>query len=550
MAVTVDRKDRNWYFTSKLHQKPSSKNKEGSRTIRKGCFKIESFSLVRLDVFQSACLPLSSSSPPDNIYVCVMSEIDDRDYYEKVQPLLPKNIYFYTAIASFSSFVYGYNMAIIAPALLFLPLRSPLWTSSIVSITLLGAAVGSLLSGPFIDGFGRRISMIAPNIAIILGVGLSSVSVLGESSTKLRIVLIMSRFILGLAVGMAAIVPALYITEMAPAQIRGKMGAINQLSGAIAMVAAFLFGYLAVLWTLPSRAASLMFASGLLPAMLQCLLATVILPETPRWLVEHNQKQKAITVLTKIYGPKNETSIMQQYQMLANRRNQGADRTSCCSWGELLQGTNRRPVLISLALQILQHMSFYSVLFYYGTSILLAHNQENERTALLYNAVSAIPQLLIMVGTIFFLDRWGRKPALLISTAGVAISLVVIGISFQNGSPDSRWPFWLLVAGIVGHRAFFSFGLGPVPSILTAEILPFRIRARGLSAALFLNWSLNLIITIGFPFLHGYVTKMQYIFWTLALLTFAAIPVTVTFLHETSGNHLDIIEVEPTSKIV
>lgn len=142
-----------------------------------------------------------------------------------IKPLLPWNVYGYTILASLSSFVYGYNTGIIAPAIIFIPKSIPLTTaelSAIISIILIGAMIGSFLSGVVADYFGRRRVITWNNWMMIFAALLAAFGV--ESAA-----LIVSRFLLGLGVGVASVVPGLYITEIAPPHIRGKLGAINQL---------------------------------------------------------------------------------------------------------------------------------------------------------------------------------------------------------------------------------------------------------------------------------------------------------------------------------
>jgi major inositol transporter-like SP family MFS transporter len=141
------------------------------------------------------------------------------------KPRLPYSVYGYTLVASFSSFVYGYNTGIIAPAILFIPRTIPLTsleTGAIVSLILVGAMLGSFFSGLIADAIGRRRTLAWNNILMLSA---AVVAALGESSE----LLMMSRFVLGLGVGVASVVPGLYITEIAPSHVRGKLGAINQL---------------------------------------------------------------------------------------------------------------------------------------------------------------------------------------------------------------------------------------------------------------------------------------------------------------------------------
>lgn len=161
-------------------------------------------------------------------------------------------------MASLSSLVYGYNTGIIAPAILFIPDSIEMGTfemAAIVSIILIGATIGALMSGVLADRLGRR-SVLASNNVIMLGAAV--LATLGESSE----LLVVSRFVLGLGVGVASVVPALYITEMAPAHARGQLGAMNQLLGWTGIIVAYFVGYGMVTCTAGDLCWRGMFASG------------------------------------------------------------------------------------------------------------------------------------------------------------------------------------------------------------------------------------------------------------------------------------------------
>lgn len=174
------------------------------------------------------------------------------------KPRLPWSVYGYAVVASFSSFVYGYNTGIIAPAILFIPRTIPLSllaTSAIVSIILVGAALGSLGAGTLADLLGRKNAM-AWNNALMLVAAVTAA--LGTSSGALLV----SRFTLGLGVGVASVVPSLYITEIAPTHVRGKLGAINQLAGWTGVIMSYFVGYEIVTCTAKDLCWRFMFCSG------------------------------------------------------------------------------------------------------------------------------------------------------------------------------------------------------------------------------------------------------------------------------------------------
>lgn len=174
------------------------------------------------------------------------------------KPRLPWSVYGYAGVASVSSFVYGYNTGIISPAILFIPRTIPLSllaTSAVVSIILVGAIVGSLVAGVLADALGRRDAMAWNNALMLIAAVTAALGVSQEA-------LLLSRFTLGLGVGVASVIPALYITELSPTHVRGKLGAINQLAGWTGIVASYFVGYEIVSCTAGDLCWRFMFCSG------------------------------------------------------------------------------------------------------------------------------------------------------------------------------------------------------------------------------------------------------------------------------------------------
>ena len=257
-----------------------------------------------------------------------------------------------------------------------------------------------------------------------------------------------------------------------------------------------------------------------------------ILPETPRWLVNQERDQEALLVLSFIYSSCCEKQIADSYHILRERHL--AEHVPH-PVEKLFAPINRRPVLLALALQLFQQATGNSALVYYS-SLVIHRMGFRARDALLFNALAALPQLLVLVIVVFSLDRIGRRPALFFSELGIVASLILMGIAMTV--VDLKRQFWLLLAGIVLHRVFFAAGMGPVPSVLVAEILPYSVRSQGLALALTVNWLANFLVTASFPLLLDHV-EPAWVYGGFASASLLGVGFIAVGISETKGMALD-----------
>lgn len=464
---------------------------------------------------------------------------------------IPKSVYGWASVVSFASFVYGYNTGMIASAIIFIPLSISMNEREIalvVSILLFGAMIGSLLSGYMADKIGRRKTIIWNNMVMLLA---SLFAAFGDSVFMLT----MSRFILGLGVGISSVIPGLYLTEISPAHIRGKLGALNQLNGWLGIIVSYIVG-----WGIAScnKNGDLcwrnMFASGAVLCILHWFLTIAFLPESPRWLESQNRTAEALEIIEKIYGIKNEAHIQHQYALLRQRPIQ-REPNIFAGISFITISKYRKVLLFSTIMQLIQHASGTGAIIYYTSFMLKENFGWSDSKALLTNALCSIPQLLVLIWVVQTLDRTGRKPALLYSQFGIVISLLILslGCMFGDGivtSNSSQIQSFLFIIGIIGHRMSFSFGLGPVPTVLISEILPFSIRGRALSMVLALNWLCNFIVAATFPLLMGSLLPHWIVFMVFALLGILSWMYMYENVLETKGMCLSHIEERQNSDLI
>lgn len=456
---------------------------------------------------------------------------------------IPKSVYGWAAVVSFASFVYGYNTGMIASAIIFIPLSismSEREIALVVSILLFGAMIGSIISGYMADKIGRRRTIIWNNMVMLLA---SLFAAFGDSV----LLLTLSRFILGLGVGIASVIPGLYLTEISPAHIRGELGAMNQLNGWVGIIVSYIVG-----WGIAgcNKSGDLcwrnMFASGAVLCILHWFLTIAFLPESPRWLESQGRTTDALQIIEKIYGLENKSHIQHQYALLKQRPTQ-AEPTLLSGISFIKTPKYKKVLLFSTVMQLIQHASGTGAIIYYTSFMLKENFGWTDSKALLTNALCSIPQFAVLIWVVKTLDKSGRKPALLYSQLGIVVSLIIlsIGCMFGDGitsSHSSVIQTTLFIVGIIGHRMSFSFGLGPVPTVLISEILPFSIRGRALSLVLAFNWFCNFVVAATFPILMGSLLPHWIVFMVFALLGILSWMYMHENVEETKGMCLSHIE--------
>lgn len=389
-------------------------------------------------------------------------------------------ILFLATIVAISGFLLGFNTAVISGVLVFLRHQFALSngatetaTSAILLGCLLGAAGASLIG----DRFGRRKSLL---FAAVLFAASTAVTALAGSIT----VFSLGRLAGGLAIGLSSVLTPVYISEIAPARNRGTLVSMNQM----AIVVGILIAYL-VNWGLAGLGESSwrwMIGVAVLPA-LAFFFGLLGVPESPRWLIGHHERDKGKQVLIRLYGAAEADAQMAQVVEAA-----GGEEGS---WQEVFARPMRRPLTIALGLAILCQITGVNAVLYYGSTLISEQFRgQTTNTALLASVTIGCANLVSTLLAMRFLDRWGRRPMLLTATGGMAVSLGILVFAFRA----ANMPTWVVLGCIIGYTAFFAFGMGPVPWVVISEIFPNKIRGRAASVATSVLWSGTLLVTFTF----------------------------------------------------
>ncbi len=443
-------------------------------------------------------------------------------------------------VASLGGFLFGYDTAVISGTISLVKEKFALDAVSegwFVSSALVGCIIGVSFAGYLSDRFGRKPVMW-------LAAFLFMISALGCMVIGTHQALIGYRLAGGIGVGVASLICPVYIAEIAPARIRGRLVAFYQFSIALGILAAYFVnaGLLSLSvsesfnpagflnWIITDEVWRSMFGSGMIPALLFIILVLLV-PESPRWLALRGQEDRAVQVLMQL-DPSNSRS-----QHLTTIRSvesgQNSERISI----KTIFKTGFGPVLlIGIALAMLQQLSGINAILYYGPRI-LENAGFSLSSALGGQVVIGAVMVVFTLLAIWKVDQWGRRTMLLIGATGALISHIIIGILFYSGITQGV----TMLVFILIFIACFAFSYGPVVWICLSEIFPNRIRGRAMAIATLMLWATNALLGQMVPLLlEKYNTA--YTFWIFALFCIPTILLVWRLLPETRGKTLEEIE--------
>jgi SP family sugar:H+ symporter-like MFS transporter len=409
-----------------------------------------------------------------------------------------------------------------------------------VASMLLGCAIGAFTAGRLGDVYGRKTLLLATAVFFII-------SAWGSGIAGSSMEFIVYRIIGGLAVGAASVMAPAYISEIAPARLRGRLSSIQQVAIITGLFAAFVSNYLLANYAGASTADfwmgfaawRWMFWIELVPAVL-FLIALLFIPESPRYLVLRKKDQQASNVLNRLYGQaQGQQKLLEIQQSLAGDRHEP-------KLADLLDNNTRKVrkiVWIGIGLATFQQLVGINVVFYYG-AVLWQAVGFSESDALLINIISGAVSIAACVITMYLIDKVGRKPFLMLGSIGMTVTLGCLVFAFMNADIDANGNLALGEQGtfaLISANAyvfFFNLSWGPVMWVMLGEMFPNQIRGSGLAIAGLAQWSANFAITMTFPIMLASIGLAgAYGFYALC----AAISVlfVAKFVYETKGKELE-----------
>ncbi|WP_454084996.1 sugar porter family MFS transporter [Georgenia sp. Marseille-Q6866] len=442
--------------------------------------------------------------------------------------------------AAMGGFLFGFDTAVINGAIDAMSEQfgiSGFLQGFAVSSALLGCVVGAWLAGPMASRQGRVRVMI---IAAILFLA----SAIGSGLAFGTWDLIAWRALGGLGVGAASVIAPAYIAEVSPADVRGRLGSLQQLAIVLGIFAALLSdafladvagGAAQELW-LGQEAWRWMFLAEAVPAAIYGLLALTI-PESPRYLVDQHREDEAAEVLRKYTGVKDTAAKIKEIHNSLKREAKE-------SLGDLRGASmGLKPIVwVGIALAVFQQFVGINVIFYYSTSLWRSVGFD-ESQALTTSVITSVTNVLVTIVAILLVDKVGRRPLLIGGSIGMAVTLGTLAVAFsqaQGSGEDVSLPQpWGTVALIAANLFVVSFGAtwGPIMWVMLGEMFPNKIRATAVSVASAANWLANFAVSTTFPTLSEISLSLAYgLYATFALLSLLFV---LWKVPETKGRELE-----------
>ncbi len=449
-----------------------------------------------------------------------------------------------TTVAAFGGLLFGYDSAVINGAVSSIQSRFEVGPGPLgfaVAAALLGAAVGAFFGSRVADRLGRIPLM---KVAALLFL----VSAIGCGLTQTIDWLIVWRVVGGIGVGVASVIAPAYIAEVSPAHLRGRLGSLQQMGIVLGIFLSLLVDALLATWAggasqelwLGLAAWRWMFLVMAVPALLYGI-GSFMIPESPRFLISAGHEDQARSVLTRIYGDVALDGRVEKIRHTVNNERKPRFSDLRGSMGGL------KPIVwVGIGLAALQQFVGINVIFYYS-NVLWESVGFKESDSFTISVATSVVNVLVTIVAIFLVDRIGRRPLLLVGSAGMALSLGVMAVVFATASkvmvdgqltPDLgpvAGPVALIAANL--FVVFFGVSWGPLMWVLLGEIFPNHIRGAALAVAGAVQWIANWAVTVSFPSMSNYslgLTYGVYAFFALVSLIF-----TIKMVRETNNVELE-----------
>jgi len=395
-----------------------------------------------------------------------------------------KSVYYITGVAALGGLLFGYDTAVISGAIGFLQTKFELdaaMTGWAASSAIIGCIFGAMSAGWTSDLWGRKKVLIMT--AVLFGI-----SAIGSALPRNLTEFVIARFIGGLGVGAASMLSPLYITEIAPARIRGRLVSLYQLAIVLGINLIFFVNWVVQKmgdgqWNI-EMGWRYMLGSEVLPALL-FFTAMFFVPKSPRWLVKEGRDDEAFGILTDINGPEKAKSILAEIKE-ALLEEKGTLK-------ELFSGRFKKAVLVGIVLAVFSQFQGINAIMYYAPVIFEEVGIPTDKAFLQTVIIGSINTLFTFIA-ILFVDKVGRKALLLGGGAGMGISLLVVGLCFKFG-----WTGIPLLVFIMAYTGCFAASFGPVTWVVISEIFPLKMRGIAMSVATFALWIAVYFVTQLFP---------------------------------------------------
>lgn len=392
-----------------------------------------------------------------------------------------RSVYVSTLVAALGGLLFGFDTAVISGTVGALESVFGLDDFSLgftVAVALIGTIIGAFGAGKPADVFGRR------RVLIILAV-FYFVSAIGSAVAQSWIPFLIYRFLGGLAVGGSSVVAPMYIAEIAPSHMRGRLVMANQLNVVTGILLAFLSNYLVAQAMDGAVAWRWMFGVEAVPAALFFALLFVI-PFSPRWLVKQGRVEEARGVLTRLGHDHVDRELSEIVASLRRDIGRAAE--------PLFKREYSFPILLAFAVAMFNQLSGINALMYYAPSIFEQAGAAADMALLQAVAVGGT-NLVFTALALLAIDRFGRRPLLITGSLGTAACLALVAYGFASDAAAGG----VVLAGLLGFIAFFAMSQGAVIWVFISEIFPNRVRSKGQALGSFTHWFMAAVVSWTFP---------------------------------------------------
>jgi len=421
-------------------------------------------------------------------------------------------------ISALGGYLFGFDFAVISGALPFLKQQfgfDPYWEGLATGILAIGAILGCILAGSIADKYGRR-------PGLMLAASLFAISSLAMAFAPNRDFFLVARFAAGAGVGMASMLSPMYISEIAPAAIRGRLVAMNQLTIVLGILITNLINY--ALRNTGADAWRLMFGLGVFPSGL-FLAGAYFLPESPRWLIRNNKGRAAEIIL----GKMGDSRYVSESLSMIKKSMTSASRINYVA---VFKRAVLPALLTGIGLAMFQQFCGINTVFNYAPKIFQSIGASKEDQLLQTVFIGAV-NLVFTILAMALVDKLGRKPLMLIGAGGLCVVYLLIVSALHSGS--GMLSIWLLAA--IGT---YAMTLAPVIWVLISEIFPIQIRAAAITIAVVSLWLAYFILVFTFPMMFERLKENT--FYIYAGICAAGFLFALLRIKETKGKNLEDVE--------
>jgi sugar porter (SP) family MFS transporter len=429
-----------------------------------------------------------------------------------------------SSVAALGGLLFGFDTAVIAGTISALKSYWDLSDSAIglvVAAASLGCIPGAFFAGRFADHYGRKKMMLTTAVLYII-------AALGSGLAGSYVQLVVFRFIGGLAIGMASTLAPIYISEVAPAQYRGRLGMSQQLAIVIGILIAFISNYFIADIISGHEQWRYMLGAALIPSLVFFILLLWV-PESPRWLVIKDRNDQARNIFGKIYA------AGEAENELASVKSDVDQNKQKIKFSDIFLPRFKKIVIIGIIFAGIAQLTGINIIFYYAP--LIFEKTHVGGSVLFQTVLTGIVNLIFTIIAFALIDRFGRKKLLLFGSAVMGICMLIVGWLFYTGNLSN----YLVLITIFVYIAAFACTWGSVLWVYVAEIFPNKIRGHATSFAVFGNWTANAIVSYTFPvMLSGLGAPVT--FFIYGIINFGMIWFVSRYIFETKGVKLEKIE--------